>query len=71
MKSILMQVGNQIRTIRQEKKISLRDFEKITGIARGELSNIETGKRNATLETIERIAKALGCRVEILIDPKK
>lgn len=69
--NIRTKVGENIRAIRQEKKISLRDLEKITGIARGHLSNIETGKQNATLETIQQLATALDCDVQILVKPKK
>ena len=68
--NIHMQIGKKIRDIRQKKGISLRDFEVTTGIARGDLSKIETGKRNPTLETIQRIADALHCEVEILLKEK-
>lgn len=69
--NIQMKIGEQIRKIRESKKIGLRDFEIMVGISRANLSKIERGMRNPTLETIQRIAKALDCEVEILINPKK
>lgn len=54
-------VGTLIRLTRNEKKISLRSFEEMTGIPRGDLSKIERGQKNVTLATVEKIATALDC----------
>lgn len=57
--------GHLIRQIRKEQGISIRQFEKLTGIARGNISKIETGKVNVTLSTLDKIAYCLNRKVEI------
>lgn len=69
--NIKSSVGSRIREIRTGKGIGLRQFELEIGISRSDLSNIERGKRNVTVDTIEKIAKALDCDVRVLISPKK
>jgi hypothetical protein len=48
---------------------SLRDMEVRTGMARTNLCQLENEECNVQLRTIERYARALGCRVEISLVP--
>lgn len=54
-----MNIGSNIKKIRKLKKKTLLDMQKATGISNGSLSNIETGKRNPSMEMLKKIAKAL------------
>ena len=56
-----------IRAWREYKQITVRELAKQAGITSSYLSQIETGKRNPTIDTLKSIAEALGIDVEILI----
>ncbi len=53
-------LGDNIRRIRLAKEMTQGDLCRKLGVDRGYMSNVESGKKNPTLSTIERIAKALG-----------
>ena len=51
--------GKAVRTIRQDKKISQEELADLCGLHRTYISDIELGKRNVSLENIDKIAPAL------------
>lgn len=60
-----MSLGERINTIRKEKKISLDELVEKSGVPKGTLSKITAGiTTNPTLDTVQAIAKALGCRLD-------
>lgn len=60
-------LGENIRRIRLAKDMTQGDLCRKLEIDRAYMSNVESGKKNPTLSTIERIAKALGVSIEKLI----
>ena len=48
-----------VRTIRQDNKISQEELGDLCGLHRTYISDIELGKRNVSLENIDKIAHAL------------
>jgi transcriptional regulator with XRE-family HTH domain len=56
----LKDFGNQARTIRQAKNMTLEALAKAAGIEYSQVIRVEAGKVNATLSMIEAIAKGLG-----------
>lgn len=56
-----------MKQIREEKNMSQGDVFRATKIERAYISNLEAGRQNPTLETIEKIAHALGVEVSELI----
>ncbi len=52
-------VGNRIRYLRQQLGISQEKLALKAGIDRTYLAGIESGKRNATLTSIEKVINAL------------
>ena len=56
-----------IRAWRENKKIKMNALAKKIGISSAYLSQIETGKRNPTIDTLKAIAKELNIEVEMLI----
>lgn len=52
------------------KGITLQDLADKLGVARSTLANTLT-KKNPTLETLEKISKALGVKVSDLLDEEK
>jgi len=59
-------LGDNLKRIRTERGISQSDIAKSLGVSRGFVSNIENGKRNPTLATISRLAKAINVPTEEL-----
>ena len=53
-------LGMNIKRIRLSKKMSQGDICRELGIDRSYMSNIESGNKNPTLSTLEKIAQALG-----------
>lgn len=53
-------LARNIRSARERKNMSQGDICRDLGCDRSFISNIEAGKSNPTLMTIERIAAALG-----------
>ena len=51
--------GKAVRAIRQDKKISQEELGYLCGLHRTYISDIELGKRNVSLENIDKIAHAL------------
>lgn len=52
--------AKNMKKIRETNKMSQGDIFRATDIDRAYISNLEAGKQNPTLETIEKLAKALG-----------
>lgn len=51
--------GKAIRSIRVSKKISQEELADLCGLHRTYISDVELGKRNVSLENIDKIAQAL------------
>jgi transcriptional regulator with XRE-family HTH domain len=52
-------IGDRLRAIREEKKLSQGDIEKRTGLLRCYVSRVENGHTVPAVETIEKFARAL------------
>ena len=55
-----MNIGDRLRSIRKNKKISIYQISKETGISQNHISSVELGKRQPTIDTLARLAKPLG-----------
>jgi len=58
-----MSIGNNMRSIRKEKGMTLQQIADIMGCSPQLISQYESGKRQPKLETQKKIAAALGCEV--------
>ncbi|MGA9884626.1 MAG: helix-turn-helix transcriptional regulator [Candidatus Acidiferrales bacterium] len=54
-----MVICERLRTLRVEKKLSQGDIEKSTGLLRCYISRVENGHTLPTVETMEKMARAL------------
>jgi len=52
--------GKLVRRLRQEKGYSQEEFSFRVGLHQTYVSSVERGERNVTIQTADRIAKALG-----------
>jgi transcriptional regulator with XRE-family HTH domain len=64
-------LGKRVRELRKQAHISQTDLGNRAGIDPGDLSRIENGHgpENIGIERIARLAKALGVRPGVLLDP--
>lgn len=60
-------LGENIRKIRLAKVMTQGDLCRKLEVDRAYMSNIESGKKNPTLSTIENIAKALNVSIDELL----
>jgi transcriptional regulator with XRE-family HTH domain len=67
----VQQFAKNMKSIREAKDMSQGDIYRATKIERAYISNLEAGKQNPTLETIEKIAGALKVEVSELIKYNK
>ena len=56
-------LGNTIRDLRQKHDLTIADVATLAGISRGMLSKIENAQTATSLDTLSRLASALGAKV--------
>ena len=66
-KSAPVKAGEAVEAFRKKKKVSQDELSERTGIHQAEISKLERGIANPSVKTLERIAQALGGRLEITI----
>ena len=54
-----MIIGDRLRILREQKKLSQGDIEKRTGLLRCYISRVENGHTVPAIETLEKMARAL------------
>lgn len=55
---------NRIKKVRQQKKIRQIDLARDAGVSQPFLSDLENNRRGAKVETMQRIADALGVKIK-------
>lgn len=61
--------GRKLRDYRMERGLSQEAFALVLGVHRTYMGGIESGKRNLTLKSVERLAERLGVDpLELLSD---
>ena len=53
-------LGHKVRTLRSERRMSIADLATKAGVSAGIISQIERGKSNPSMKTLQRIRAALG-----------
>jgi transcriptional regulator with XRE-family HTH domain len=54
-----MIIGDRLRALREDKKLSQGDIERRTGLLRCYISRVENGHTAPAIETLEKMARAL------------
>ena len=62
----MTEIGLKIKAIRVSKKISQRKLATLAGISNTYLSDIEVGRTNPSLKTMEKLAAALEIQMKDL-----
>lgn len=63
-----MKINESLKKLRNARGITTRALSEMTGIHIANLSRIESGKNSPTLETTEKICKALGAKIMLIDD---
>lgn len=66
-KTSAQKFGENMQKIRLEKGMSQGDICRELGLDRAYISNVENGKQNLTLSTMEKVAKVLDTAIEELL----
>lgn len=61
------QVGKRVREVRRQTGLTQPELGERAHMAAAEISKIENGRRTPTLETLERLSKAMGVSVIALV----
>ena len=67
MEEISKKLGANMTKVRAKKKLSQGALARLLEVDKGYISNIESGNKNPTLATIQRLADALGVSADELI----
>jgi transcriptional regulator with XRE-family HTH domain len=61
-----MTVGENIRRIRQERGLTLKQLGDMLGVSEAYIRAYESGRRNPKIKSLEALAQALSVNVEVL-----
>ena len=69
--NLLIQLGENIRNIRKQKKVSQEELARKAGIDRAFVGRIERGEQNPTILTIYKIIYALNIDAKEILPKQK
>lgn len=64
---VAVRIGRRLRELRQEKRLTTYELARRSGIHRPNISRMESGKHIPTIDTLGRLASALGVPVATLV----
>ena len=59
-------IGKRVAEIRQAKGLSIRKLAELCGVTASNITKIEHGRYNVSIDILGKICEALGCKLEIL-----
>ena len=62
------QVGKAIKDLRKGRGYTMQSFADLLGVDRVSVTRYESGKKNLSTSTLERIASALGVTVSVIFE---
>ncbi|WP_283703883.1 helix-turn-helix domain-containing protein [Clostridium perfringens] len=71
MEDLNLIIGNRLKTIRNNRNLSLSEVSEITGVSKAMLGQIERGQSNPTVSTLWKIANGLKVSFSMFIDENK
>ena len=61
-----IEIANRIRRLRKKKELTQEQLAEKVHVSTTDIGLVETGKRRASLKTLQRIASALGVKLKDL-----
>ena len=65
-----MRITARLAEVRKDKGISQERLSELSGVSRVTIARFETGRQSPTLETLDRMAQALGVPIDAIADRK-
>lgn len=62
---IRQRVGSELRALREAQGLTVRELAEKCGIIHSHVVRVENGKYNVSIDTLHRIASALGACIKI------
>ena len=59
-------IGKRVAEIRQAKGLSIRKLEELCGVSAQNITKIEHGRYNVSIDILGKICEALGRKIEIV-----
>ena len=66
MTDIRRNIGNRIADIRKSKGLTALQLSEMTGLQRCNITRVELGRYNTTIDTLGKIADALNCDIDFV-----
>lgn len=70
-RSISRILGGNLVAARKSLKLSQEALSELANVSRAQIARIEVDERHPTVETLARLAEALGTTVEMLLTPQR
>jgi transcriptional regulator with XRE-family HTH domain len=64
---LLRAVGGRVRALRLDRQLTLDALSRRSGVSRRMITMLESGETNASLGTLDKLARALGCAFADLV----
>ena len=64
-----MRIGERLKRLRLAKGMSLQEVADALHLNRGNISSVETGRNNPSLDTISRLCAVYGYKVAVVFVP--
>ncbi len=61
-------IGEAIKRTRKERKLTQQELGEIVGVKKAQISKIENGLKNVTINTIIRVFKALDTKINFNVE---
>jgi XRE family transcriptional regulator, regulator of sulfur utilization len=66
---LALATGARLRELREARGLSVSQLARLTGLGKGTLSELESGRRNPTLQTLFAVTTALGVPISAALPP--
>ena len=67
MSELLCALGHAIRQVREDRNLSQERLAELAGLHRTYISSVEQGRRNLSIENVQKVANALGVSMTELV----
>lgn len=67
--SVRNRVGTNLARLRRDRQLTQEQLADLSGLSQQFISNLERGKQNATIDTLDALALALRIDVSLLLSP--
>ena len=61
-------IGNAIKQARKEQHLTQEELGKLVGVQKAQISKLESGAGNSTIDTVMRVFSALNAKVKLQIE---